>query len=203
MAEQGTWGSIQKHGLLSTTALLDLLGINGSQRDAIESCHRSESVILNHRLGRFIVRDQKPLRPSTLSSCLQGVTPRDWYRLLNRMTFFWLTPERLETLLNARAYRNRPHCVLTVDTRQLLERHENRITLCPINSGSTIYNPPTRGKKSFYTIINYPFEHRRKARGKSNAVAELAVDYSVPDIAEFVTAVEHRQGSRVVQRIYP
>ena len=41
-----------------------------------------------------------------LYKCLcDGLTPREWYRMLNSKVFFWVTRERLEKMLNARAYK--------------------------------------------------------------------------------------------------
>ena len=48
MAEKGTWPSIKKRGLLSTTALLDLYGIKGKEREKIESLRRPDSVRIKH-----------------------------------------------------------------------------------------------------------------------------------------------------------
>lgn len=203
MAEEGTWPSIFKHGLLSTTALLDLFEVPAAQRKMIESSHRPECVTIAHPVhGTAVIRDQKPMRESTLLTCLEGIKPSQWYQLLNRRTFFWLTPERLATLLNARAYRERAHCVITVETAGLLARHEARITLSPINSGSTIYNPPSRGVNTFCKIADYPFQQRRKTRGRQSAVAELVVDYSVPDIRDIALAVEHRHQNKILKRIW-
>jgi hypothetical protein len=50
---------------------------------------------------------------------------------------------------------------------------------------------------------DYPFEKRRRLRGITNAVAELAVDYAVPDIVDLVVRVEHRKGNRILEIIYP
>ena len=203
MAEVGTWDSIRRHGLCSTTALLDLFEINGSERFKIESEHRPECVTIRHPVhGTAVIRDQKPMSLSALQRCLNGLTPQEWFQLLNRKTFFWLTSDRLNTLLGAKAYRKRPHCVLTVDSQLLLHRHAEHVTLCPINSGSTIYNPPTRNGASFFTIENYPYEERRRLRGRGGAIAELVVDYSVPDIRDMVLRVEHRQGDRVIETIW-
>jgi len=204
MAEAGTWQSIYRHGLLSTTALLDLFEVTGQLRRQIESAHRPECVSITHPVhGTAVIRDQKPMLESTLRCCLRGLTPSQWYELLNRRTFFWLSSARLTTLLNARAYRDRQHCVLTVSTRRLMERHANRITLCPINSGSTLYNPPARDANIFYPIADYPFEERRRSRGIEGAIAELVVDYSVPDIRDLVISVEHRLQDRVLERVWP
>jgi hypothetical protein len=61
------------------------------------------------RYGTAVIRDQKPMSDGGLVRALQdGLKPRDWYRILNKKVFFWLTRERLETLVNAREYREEP-----------------------------------------------------------------------------------------------
>jgi hypothetical protein len=188
---------------LSTTALLDLFGIAGQQRYQIESCHRPTSVEIHHPLhGVALIRDQAPMREGSLEKCLEGMSLRAWYELLNRRAFFWLTEARLETLLGAKLYRNQEHTVLTIETASLLARHPDRVTLSPINSGNTLYNPPSRGQHTFRSVADYPFEERRKTRGLANAIAELAVDYSVPDLSNHTLTVERRRGTEVLERIY-
>ena len=203
MAEVDSWPSIKKHGLLSTTALLDLFQVRGELRRSLERKHRPESVEIRHpEYGVAVIRDQKPMRESALAQCLVGMTPEQWYRTLNRHVFFWVDSERLETLLSARAYRRRTHTVISVDTAQLLEFHGPNVRLSPINSGSTIYNPRPRGVNTFLKMRDYPFEDRRRTRGVSNAVAELAVQYGVSDISQTVVRVDHRRDSRVLEIIY-
>lgn len=194
MAQAGSWPSIQRNGLLSTSALLDLFQVVGEARETIESRHRSKSVMITHQLhGGATIRDQIPMSERALLKCLVGTTPREWYELLNRRVFLWTTEGRVNTLLGARAYRNQEHDVLTVDTRGLIESHGERITLSPINSGSTVYNPQPRGLDLFQPFATFPFETRRKY-GK-RAIAELSVDYSVPDLRDFVLRVERRSGT--------
>lgn len=204
MAELGTWPAIKAHGLLSTTALLDLYGIDGEARRQIEGCHRPESVTIRHaKFGTAVIRDQKPMSDGALRKCLNGLKPEEWYRLLNSKVFFWLTPERVEGLLCARAYRDREHTVLTVDTAQLLHRHRDAVTLSPINSGSTVYNPQPRGPETFRAIYDYPFdEWKKKRRSATKAIAELAVHRHVLDIREMVVRVERRKKSKVLELIY-
>src|SRR5260370_9884168 len=140
MADAQSWPSIRKHGLLSTTSLLDLFELSGKQRANIERCHRPECVQINHdRHGQAVVRDQKPLIESKLADSLIGCgcTPQQWYLLLNKYVFFWLTRRRLQTLLCARAYRHKPHAVLTVETLPFVKRYEGLIVLSPMNSGNT------------------------------------------------------------------
>ncbi|MFT4133123.1 DUF7002 family protein [Labrys sp. (in: a-proteobacteria)] len=193
MAMDGSWPSIERHGLLSTSALLDLYGYVGKKRHAIEAEHRPVSIpIETDGLPGAIVRDQKPMSDSALKKCLlDGLTPEDWYRLLNKKCFFWLSRKRLQRLLGARAYRADPQVVLTVDTASLFKANEKNVLLCPYNSGSTIMNPVKRGNDTFQTTADYDFATWRKARGKEQAVVELVITGGVPDIRNHVLAV-HR-----------
>jgi hypothetical protein len=199
MAAQGSWPSIQRHGLLSTSALLDLFQVNGAERARLESGHRPSSERIYHPThGEAVVRDQIPMSDEGLARCLEdGLTPTEWYRLLNSKVFFWLTSERLERLLGARAYRNTPHTILIVDTQALLANHSSRVQLSPINSGCTKPFPHPRGKKTFQPLAKYPFAAYDRARAKKDPVVELAVDGGVPDISGLVLRVEERRsGSR-------
>jgi hypothetical protein len=193
MAEPGSWPAIRDHGLLSTSELLDRYGIEGETRDAIEAVRRPECVPLQGEgLPDVVIRDQKPMRDDALASCLEdGLTPADWYRMLNARTFFWLSRDRLRRLLGARAYRNRPQTVLTLDTRSLVEAHAERIELSPINSGATLFGSAVnRGKRTFLPIAEYDFEGwSKKRRAGGEPVVELVVRGGVPDIQEHVIAV--------------
>jgi hypothetical protein len=195
MAHAGSWSSIQRHGLLSTSALLDLFGYPpGANRTAIEAARRPDTVSITHPThGEAAIRDNKPLSDSKLEACLAGMTRDEFYRMLNSRVFFWLTEKRLHTLLHARAYREHHHTVLTVDTATLVEHYENQISLSAINSGSTAYRAMPRGPLTFQPIAAYDFDGRQRIRTPSEAVAELAVSGGVPDIMNFLVKAEIRQ----------
>jgi hypothetical protein len=191
MAESGSWPSIRKHGLLSTSAILDLFGIKGHARSAIEAEWRKESVSLsNPYYETVVVRDQKPMPEKALQRCLDGLSPSEWYRLLNHKTFFWLQVSRLRRLLRAGAYRKRSHTVISVDTCALVQRHKDHITLSPINSGALFGGAGVkRGLNTFKPIDSFPYDEIKKRR-RENAIVELAVEYSVPDISDLALSVE-------------
>lgn len=203
MAEDGSWPSILRYGLLSTSALLDKYGVTGAAREAIEIARRPESVILQRAgLPDAVIRDNKPMSDSALAKCLvDGLTPADWYKKLNNLTFFWLSKERLTRLLNARAYREKAQTIITIDTQKLVAYYEKKILLSPINSGSTIWRPQPRGNSTFLPISEYPFDDWKKRRPAREAIVEMAVPYSVPNIAEFVTAV-HRAANGEITEIW-
>ena len=196
MAERGSWPSIEKHGLLSTSALLDRYKIAGAERHAIEAARRPVSVTLKRDgLGQAVVRDQFPMDDKGLTRCLQdALSPADWYRLLNAMVFFWLTRDRLLRLLNAGLYRLEEHDVLALDSASFVAAYADKIWFCPINSGCTKPYPHPRGTTTFRRIPDYPYSAFRQKRKRGERVVELAVDYAVPDIAKFVTKIVRMRG---------
>lgn len=182
MAHDGSWPSITEHGLLSTSALLDLYGVAGVERTAIESAWRPDSVrLMDPSLGSAVIRDQKPIRPDLLARCLtDGMTPTQWYELLNGRVFFWVAEDNLRVLRNAVAYRQHPQTILTLDTAKLVERHLRDVQLSSINSGSILRGGANRGARTFRSVD----EHDR------NRVVELAVLHHVPDIVDLAVRVE-------------
>jgi Family of unknown function (DUF7002) len=201
MAERDSWPGIQRHGLLSTTAALDLFGVSRPRRYTLESCRRPEKDVIEHPLhGRLILRDQKPLNEKRLKSCLEdNLTPQEWYEILNGKTFFWTQRERLTSLLNAHAYRNDEHDVLTVDSRRLLAEHRDRVFLCHMNSGNAGQFAHSRGLRTFQRISEYP---ARRNGSPLKPVVELVVEYSVPDVAQHVVRVERMRSAEVLELIW-
>ena len=77
MAAPGSWSGIKRHGLRSTTALLDLFEIQGADRDWIESRHRPECVMIEHRRhGTAVIRDQKQMSGAGLVRALDFARAR-------------------------------------------------------------------------------------------------------------------------------
>ena len=205
MAHRDSWASIQKHGLLSTSALLDLFEKNGEEREKLETRHRPDSVTITHpAIGAAVIRDQKPMSDEGLrrSLSLSGLQPIDWYRILNSKVFFWLTEERLTRLLGASAYREDEHCVLTVDTRSILTDHDKDVRLSPINSGCTKPFPWPRGSDTFLTMSDYPFGDWFRKRAGNDPVVEVAVEQGVREITKYVLRVELRQEARISKVLY-
>ena len=205
MAERHSWTSIQKHGLLSTSALLDLYEVDGEDRRAIEETRRSKCIpIKKAGLHEVVIRDQLPMDDSGLLRVLPPeISPADWYRLLNSKVFFWLTKSRLYRLTDARAYRDKEHDVLQLDTRQLVEAYFNDIVLCPINSGCTKPYPADRDYNSFLPINEYPYVHWKSKRGKrGDKVVELVVNHAVPDVIKFVRRVSAMKGKEELEVLY-
>lgn len=206
MAWEGAWPSIVRHGLLSTEALLDLFGYAGEAREDILARHRAESVgIFRQEYGEAVIRDQKPMNDAKLSRCLTGgMTPADWYRLLNSKVFFWTTQERLFKLTGAAPYRHLRHCILTLNTRKLVADYRQRITFAPLNTGATLFNCVSRGAETFSRLEDFPYDaYRRKGRKRNDVFVELTVQGGVGDILRYVESADILQGTTPVRRLYP
>ncbi|MCY3557719.1 MAG: hypothetical protein OXH13_03605 [Chloroflexi bacterium] len=198
MAEAGSWTSVREHGLLSTTALLDLFEIDRPERREIETQWRPEGVPISHPIhGTAVIRDQWPMPPEHLANGLDDISPRQWYEFLNRRTFLWLAEQRLKRMLNAAPYRDAAHDVLTLDTRSFVGEYLERITVCPINSGFAM---PMFGKVTKRSFESFQSIEQRASTGGLGGLAELTVEYAAPDAWRFVTSVESWRG-KARQRI--
>jgi hypothetical protein len=204
MAEAGSWDSIRMNGLRSTSALLDLFEIEGDERRTLERQRRPVSRTIYHPVhGEAVIRDQKPLIVSRLENgVLTDMTVEEWCITLNERVFFWTTEERLLRLLRGFMYRGQEHDVLVVDTASLVAAYGARITLAPYNTGATVQTAPPRGSNTFQRIDDYDFDGWRRRRSRREAVVELAVDYAVPDIEDFVVRVERRREAVLIDVLY-
>ncbi len=195
MAEDGSWPNIEKYGLLSTSALLTLYKKTGSEREKYESEWRPRRMPIScDGMEDACLRDQIPMPPGELKKCLQGgIEPREWYELINKRIFFWTTPKSLEIFLAAKEYKNKPQTIIKVNTKLLLDRYADTITLTSINSGSTYYDPKkytkpqNRSLETFQKIEDY---HARW-------ITELVVENGVPDILGLTVSVERWIAHRI------
>lgn len=192
LAEAANWPAIRRDGLFSASSLLDRAGLVGSERDRLERQQR-----LNHaELPNGVqLRDQRPMPSQALADCLVGMTPAEWYALVNAHVFFWLDLGRLNR--QRAACGPRPQVVLIVDAAKLVAAHAARIALTPINTGNARRRPARRGAASFVPHARWlesgwaseAAALGTPSRPRSHPPAELTVMGSVPDVAGFVVRV--------------
>lgn len=205
MAEAGSWPIIQRYGLMTTEHLVRTARLPRSDEAALLEQRRSASTRIAHPIyGEVVIRDQGPLNLTHLQGAVTDVTVQEWLAILNSRVFFWLHPDKLAGLLNARRYRNQQQDVLTIDTGSLLDAAGDRVRLSPVNSGATLYpNTPARGTETFRTIEDYDYVTQRRRRGPIDAIVELAVIDGVPDIANHVVEVRRMQGDTIIESLHP
>jgi hypothetical protein len=206
LAYFSAWPSIQKHGLLGTTALLDMYGIKGRQRLEIESQGRSKAVTITHPVhGSAVIRDQKVLPESKLLLCLKkGNSPmssRQWYESLNRRVFFWSSMDDFEKLNGAKEYRSQDGIMMEIDTARLLSKHASSVTLCSKNSGAARYIHPLNSR-THQPLGDNDFVLTKNGRPRK-AVREIAVDYAVPDVLSHTITVKAIEGGKIGKVIWP
>lgn len=97
---------------------------------------------------------------------------------------------------SAREYEGDRQTIVVVDAAQLVARHGARILLCHMNSGATQPMAFPRGRKTFLAIDEYPLAERWKKYGAKSALAEVTVDYAVPDLRDFVIEAYEVGGGR-------
>jgi hypothetical protein len=203
MADKRNWDNICQHGLLSTTALLDLFEYKGQARFEIESQLRLKTFRITHaKHGTAYIRDQDPMRDRPedgicLDKCLVGITPQQWFEFLNKKVFFWADLTGLNFMLGAKLYRGGSHYVITVDTQKLTDRYAKKISVSSLNSGS-LYGRKPRTLDTFKPISQYP---------QMPWVTELVVDYSIPDILDLTVSVDEcmsrEKACRTLKHIWP
>jgi hypothetical protein len=205
MAMPGSWNLISQIGLLCTDKLLEAFGADGGVVEKLTQQRRPTSVeIISDSYGQAIIRDQIPLLDADLAACLRdGLSARDWHRLLNERVFLWTNTKRLSTLLNAQAYRNMSHDVLTLKTRELFDDYREKIELSPMNSGCTRPWRHPRGKDTFLAIQDYPYKDRLKRGRKDDAIVEVTVLEGIEPILPYVEKVRRMRRDEVEFEIFP
>jgi hypothetical protein len=209
MSDKRNWTSVRQHGLLSTTALLDLFEYRGKRRFEIESQVRIQEFRITHKdYGEVFVRDQDPMRDRPkdgiyLANSLVGITAQTWFEFLNSKVFFWADLRWLGYMLGARLYRNTSHYVFTVDTGNLLTCHSDSVLLSSINSGS-LYGRNGRESRSLDTFK--PID-----KYWASWITELTVDFAVSDIFDLAISVDEcisqrantKSPYKIVKHIWP
>lgn len=190
IAEADNWPSIQRDGLLSATALFERAGARAEDRSAVEK-HRAVRAVLS---DGTVIRDQSPMPPAGLKPCLRGLTPTQWYRLLNSKVFFWFDEDRVARHLQA--CRRTAQVVLTIDAEALLARHAGRASVTPFNTSNARRRPAVRGRATFVPWATWRESGWRSEseglgiapRARSHKPVELAIDRAVPDILDVVVS---------------
>ena len=193
LAEAANWPAIQRDGLHSASRLLDLAGVKGLDRERLEKPQRVTHTELPNGVQ---LRDQRPLPPAALATCLIGMSPTEWYALINAHIFFWFDPARLNR--QRAACDPRPQVVLTMDAGRLIEAYAEYIALTPINTGNARRRPAKRGAATFVPYVTWEASAWASEaanlgtplRPSSHPPVELTITRSLPNLMQFVVDVQ-------------
>ena len=194
MTAAGGWEGIKANGLRTTRQLLADADADEETVEAVAFGRRTEQVEL---APGVTIRDNKVLNEKSLAKALtDGLTPRDWYGLLNERVFLWANPKRLEKLLAGRAYRDSAHDVLTFDALPLVGAYRDVLECTPMNTGAAFMRAVPRGRDTFTPLARVPFDDWKAKRSRADAVVEVAVPGGVPDAGAYLLEVRRRQAGR-------
>lgn len=176
----GSWGSFERHGLLSSRALCELYGVTPERRVALLEEDRGKgnfTLLSAPGLPDVTLRDQL-LPDHVLRRCLTGAyagQPRAWRALLNGFTFLWADVRRVAKLHAASD--RQPQILLEFDTARLLGPWANAAMTTALNSGAPFGgNPTPRGDGTFLPLAAWP-------RPDGKPVVEVVVPHAIPDAA--------------------
>jgi len=192
LAEEANWPAIERHGLLPAESLIRNAYSAGPAGLNLNRAQRPNHTVLPTGVH---LRDQKPMPAKALTSCLVGLTPPQWYALINAHVFFWLDAERLNRQRAACAAR--PQVVAVVSTADLLGPFAHAAFLTPFNSGFALRRPARRSEASLvpyhvWSLSGWLTETEatgRKPRSRGHPPAELLVRGPVPRFERFVKSV--------------
>ena len=192
LAEASNWPSIQRHGLLSASRLMEVAGLTKTDRDRLGRTQRLAHTELRNGAQ---IRDQRPMSPTALAHCLYDMEPADWYAMINARVFFWLDVDRLNR--QKAACEPRSQVVMAVDTAALVAAYEKRVAVTPINTGNARRKPARRGVATFVPLAEWVKSGWASeaatlgipSRRASHQPVELTVTDAVPDIMRFVVGI--------------
>jgi hypothetical protein len=181
LAEAQNLPSILEHGLMSTERLLDLTDFEHDHKALFMRMHRPRALQLPTGVS---IRDQRPMPPSELAGTLDGgMTPGDWYALLNRFVFFW--PNREQVNQHLRASGGRGKVILTFDAKALFGHFSEQAFVAPINTGNAYSKTARRGPNTLVPYTRWLAEGWPDRRSSHPAV-EILINETVPIRAPFL-----------------
>ena len=192
LAEESNWPAIKEHGLLPADALISNALSSGPAEFRLKRAQRPQHTVLPTGVH---IRDQKPMPTTALASCLVGLTPSEWYALVNAHVFFWLEPDRLNR--QRAACGARPQVVAVVHTAALLEQFAHVTFLTPFNIGYALRKPARRCEATLvpYNVwsssgwLTETQATGSRPRSRTHRPAELLVRGPISRLERFVHSV--------------
>ena len=182
LSDRSNLEAISREGLFTAKQLIEAAGLPEEHRRSIAG-YRSSHIRLP---TGAVIRDQGPMPPVALQRCLDpGISPTQWYELVNSHVFFWLHANRLARHIGACA--GRPQVVMKLHLHRLLEQYWRDAFVTPFNVGNARRRAAPRGLRSFVRLqewltSRWDSEARCGAvvRARSHPPAEIAIRTAIP-----------------------
>jgi hypothetical protein len=183
----GGWHGIQSHGLLRTIDVAPL-----GCEELRPEVTRVEAPDGLHITLRNQLRSRIDPTPS-----LDGVTPSEWWRLVNSRVYFFCRQSHADELVESCLRQNLVQEVIKLRTRSALEFVADNVEVTTVNVGVFPRTKgPSRGPNNFVPLGEYPVADAAKIR-------EITVAARVPLPSSAITSVVRHDldGSR--SRLFP
>jgi hypothetical protein len=145
--------------------------------------------------GEVVLRDQKPNR-TNLADSLDGVTPEEWWQLLNQRVYLFPSETPLKGLLKSYSDRGFSQEVITFETAKLLGPVADRVEVASVNAGVfPRASGRTRGIGTFQTLAGAEFPVAK--------VKEVTVVGHLPVPETAVVKVVSHAPDGVTRRLWP
>lgn len=192
LIEAQNWQSIQRRGLLPSEQLIREAFPTISEQTALISSHRKNHTVLPTGVH---VRDQKPMPPAALKACLIGMTPAEWYALVNAHVFFWFDRERANRQRAACA--GRAQYLAVVRTEALIGMFGDFSYVTPFNVGYALRRPAKRGERTLvpyktWLVSRWQSETSAtgsKPRSATHEPAELLIRAPIPEFTRLIQSL--------------
>ena len=182
----GGWNGMQQQGLLRAVDV-DPIGSQELRLDVKRIRTPAGTVTLRNQIRSRI--DPTPN--------LDGVTPSQWWRLINGRVYFFCRRAQAEVLTQSYLQQNFDQEVIEFDTQSLLEQLNAQVEITTVNAGVfPRAKGPTRGRATFIALSDHALIDASK-------IKEITVTQAFPlPISSVVAVVRHEShGGKVV--LYP
>jgi Family of unknown function (DUF7002) len=183
----GGWDGIQRHGFLRTIDVTP------------ESCGKLRTAVTRVEAAdgtQVVLRDQLLTRVDPTRS-LDGITPSQWWQLVNSRVYFFCRQRDVNTLVESYLGRHLPQEVIKLRAKPVLDVVADQVEVTTVNVGVFPRTKgPSRGRNSFVPLADYPAADTAKIR-------EITVAARVPFASSAVTSVVRHEVDGRRSRVFP
>ena len=183
----GGWDGIQRQGLLRA------VDVAPKEADAF----RPEVQRVEGADGLAVTLRDQVLSRSDPAPYLDGITPAQWWSLINGRVYFFRKKEDATDLLDVYLGKGHAQEVVRVRTKAALEAVAGQVEVTTVNAGTFPRTKgPSRGPATFIPLADYPAAAVAK-------IQEVTVTVKVPLASPAVFSVVGHDAGKASTRLFP